>query len=238
VARERARLAAVTHGLPVALAVAAASLTAVHTRIGAHPATVRVVVDFAGGALRAGDIEATDPDPADGTARVRLRHRGVRASAAPARAAGVRATVTGARNRLDVAARASAGRFKYLRVSVLHAPERLVLDLYRSRPPVAGAEIPVGARGCLAIASVAAGRHAFTLRGRERDLFEHAFVLRVRNRAGRVVGRKAMTAGGAWRARIGYRVATSQPGTLEAVADSAKDGSLACLAQVHVTLAP
>jgi Immunoglobulin-like domain of bacterial spore germination len=110
-----------------------------------------------------------------------------------------RATVTTARNRLDVAARASAGRFKYLQVSVLHA---------------------------------------FTVRGRERDLFEHSFVLRVRNRSGKVVGQQAMTATGAWRARIAYRVVAGQPGTLEAVADSAKDGSLACLAQVRVTLGP
>jgi hypothetical protein len=216
----------------------AAALTATDTRIGAHPATVRVVVDFTGGSLKANEVEATDPDPADGTVRVRLRHHGVRTHAAPAHAAGVRAAVTGASNRLDVTARAAAGSFKYLQVSILHGPERLVLDLYRSRPPVAGAEIPTGARGCLAIASVAAGGRAFTVRGSERDLFEHSFVLRVRNRAGRVVGQKVMTANGAWRARIGYRVAAKQPGTLEAVADSAKDGSLACLAQVRVTLAP
>jgi len=220
-----------------AVAPAAAVLEAVRIRIGAHPATVRVVVDFTGGGLRSNEIEATDPDPADGTVRVRLRHGGVRTRAAPARGEGVRATVAGATNRLDVVARAAGGSFKYLQVSVLHAPERLALDLYRSRPPVAGAEIPVGARGCLAIDSVAAGQREFTVRGREHDLFEHAFVLRVRNRGGRVVGRKSMTAAGAWRARIGYRVAAAQPGTLEAAADSAKDGSLACLAQVRVTLA-
>jgi len=225
--------------VPVALALtAAAGLTAVGTRIGAHPATVRVVVDFSGGTLVAGEFEATDPNPADGTVRVRLRHPGVQTHAGAVRGAGVRAAVAGAHNRLDVVARATAGRFKYLRVSVLHAPERLVLDLYRSRPPVAGAEIPVGAGGCLAISSVAPGSRAFTVRGREHDLFEHSFVLRVRNRAGRVVGQKVMTANGAWRARVGYHVSAGQPGTLEAVADSAKDGSLDCLAQVRVTLAP
>jgi Immunoglobulin-like domain of bacterial spore germination len=101
-----------------------------------------------------------------------------------------------------------------------------------------GAQIPAGARGCLAIDSAAAGRRAFTVRGRERDLFEHSFVLRVRNRSGKVVGQQAMTATGAWRARIAYRVVAGQPGTLEAVAHSAKDGSLARLAQVRVTLGP
>jgi hypothetical protein len=225
--------------LPLALALTAATgLTAVGTRIGAHPATVRVVVDFSGGTLTAGEIEATDPDPADGAVRVRLRHNGVQTHAGATRAAGVRAAVAGGHNRLDVVARAPAGRFKYLQVSVLHAPERLVLDLYRSRPPVAGAEIPVGAGGCLALGSVVPGARAFTVRGREHDLFEHSFVVRVRNRAGRVVGQKAMTATGGWRARVAYRVVAGQPGTLEAVADSAKDGSLDCLAQLRVTLAP
>jgi hypothetical protein len=96
----------------------------------------------------------------------------------------------------------------------------------------------VGAGGCLAIDSVVPGQRAFTVRGREHDLFEHAFVLRVRNRAGRVVGQKAVTGTGAWQRRIGYRGTGTQPGTLEAVTDSAKDGSLACLAQARVTLAP
>jgi hypothetical protein len=47
-----------------------------------------------------------------------------------------------------------------------------------------------------------------------------------------------MTARGAWSARVSYRVGTAQTGTLEAVAGSAKDGSLACLVQVRVGLNP
>jgi len=39
-------------------------------------------------------------------------------------------------------------------------------------------------------------------------------------------------------ARVAYRVSTAQTGTLEAVADSAKDGSLVCLVQVRVGLNP
>jgi hypothetical protein len=37
---------------------------------------------------------------------------------------------------------------------------------------------------------------------------------------------------------VSYRVGTAQTGTLEAVAGSAKDGSLACLVQVRVGLNP
>jgi len=173
---------------------------------------------------------------ADGAVRVRMRHRNVQAQAAPARAAGVRAVVTGGRNRLDVRATYARRRFKYVQVSTLHAPERLVIDLYRSRPPTRAAEIRTGRRSCLTLTSVSAGRRSFRVTGTERDLFEHSFVLRVRDRAGRVVGRRIMTAVGAWSTRVGYRVATRRRGTLEAVAESAKDGSLACIVQVGVTL--
>ena len=85
-------------------ASATVDLTAVGTRIGAHPATVRVVVNFTDGVLAENEIEAVDPRAADGAVRVRLRHHNVRAQAAPARGEGVRAVVTGARSRLDVRA--------------------------------------------------------------------------------------------------------------------------------------
>jgi hypothetical protein len=47
-----------------------------------------------------------------------------------------------------------------------------------------------------------------------------------------------MTARGAWSTRVRYRVGRRQAGTLEAVAESAKDGSLDCLVQVRVVLRP
>jgi len=219
-------------------APAASRLTAVGTRIGAHPAYVRVVVDFTGGRLGAEDFEAVDHAAADGSVLVRVRRRNVQADAAPARAAGVRAQVLGARNRLDVRVRAAAQRFKYVMVSALHAPERLVIDLYRSRPPGPGAEIPTGRGSCLSLARVVPGRRSFTMRGRELHLFEHSFLLRVRDARGRVVGERVMTAAGHWSAVVRYRVAARQRGTLEAVADSAKDGALACIAQVGAPLAP
>jgi hypothetical protein len=219
-------------------APAAPRLAAVSTRIGAHPAYVRVVVDFIGGRLGAEDFEAVDHAAADGSVLIRVRRRNIQADAAPARAAGVRARVLGARNRLDFRVRASAQRFKYVMVSALHAPERLVADLYRSWPPGPGAEIRTGRGGCLSLAQVVPGRRSFTVRGRELHLFEHSFLLRVRDGRGRVVGERVMTAAGRWSAVVRYRVAARQRGTVEAVADSAKDGALACIAQVGAPLAP
>ncbi|HET9010357.1 MAG TPA: hypothetical protein VFN38_01015, partial [Gemmatimonadaceae bacterium] len=143
---------------------ATVDLTAIGTRIGAHPAYVRVVVDFTDGTLEFGEVEAIDHRAFDGSVRVRLRHHNVQAQAPPVNRAGVQAKVTGARDRLDVVLSFARHRFKYLRVSALHSPERLVLDLYRSRPPVAGAEIPVGRRGCLSLSSVKAAARGFQVR--------------------------------------------------------------------------
>jgi hypothetical protein len=219
-------------------ASATVDLTAIGTRIGSHPAYVRVVVDFTDGVLAGNEVEAIDHRAADGAVRIRVRHRNVQAQAAPARGAGVRAVVTGGRDRLDVRATFARRRFKYVQVTTLHDPERLVIDLYRSRPPSSAAEIRTGRRSCLTLTGVFLGKRSFRVQGRERELFEHSFVLRVRDRAGRVVGRRIMTAEGPWSTRIGYHVAARQRGTLEGVAESAKDGSLACIVQVGVVLAP
>ncbi len=219
-------------------ASATVDLTAIGTRVGAHPAYVRVVVDFTDGVVADSEVEAIDHHAADGAVRIRLRHRNVQAQAAPARAAGVRAVVTGARDRLDVRATFARRRFKYVQVTALHAPERLVIDLYRSRPPASAAEIRTGRRSCLTLTGVVAGRRSFSVTGSEHDLFEHSFVLRVRDARGRVVGRRIMTAEGRWSARVGYRVTARQAGTVEGVAESAKDGSLVCIVQVGVVLIP
>ena len=131
---------------------------------------------------------------------------------------------------------AKAGRFKYVRVSALAAPQRLVIDLYRTAPPSAAAEIRTGQGGCLKLTSVVGSGMTVRVRGIEHDLFEGSFVIRVRNAAGRVVGRRVVTARGAWSRTVSYSVPAAQAGTVEAVAASAKDGSLACLVQVRVGL--
>jgi hypothetical protein len=131
------------------------------------------------------------------------------------------------------------GRFKYVRVSVLHGPERIVIDLYRSAPPTKAAEIRTGVRNCLRLRSVASAVNGFRVRGVENMLFEGSFLLRVRDASGRVVGRRIATERGVWDLRVTYSgVRTAQAGTVEAVAESARDGSLACLVQVRVRLVP
>lgn len=217
----------------------ASALTATGVRTAVHPGFTRVVVDFAGdGRLESNETDAFDAAPVDGISRVQIRHPGVSAPPLDISASGARVRLYTAANlviiRLDSAVRA----FKHLRVSVLHGPERLALDLYSAKPPAKAAEIRTGVRSCLTLTSVRPDGRAFRVRGVERDLFEGSFVLRVRDGTGRLVGRRVMTARGAWRARVAYRVSSVGSGTLEAAAASAKDGSLACLVQVRVALNP
>lgn len=232
------RLAAVTIALLAAVpAQASAALTATNVRIGAQPAFVRAVVDFSGGTVRLNEVDATDPRPADGAARVEIRHAGIVVRARDVTAAGVRARlsrVSAGRARLQLTA--TAGRFKYVRVSALPSPQRLVVDLYRTAPPSAAAEIRRGVNGCLELTSVQGAGSTFRVRGVERNVFEGSFVIRVRDASGRVVGTRIVTARGNWSQTVRYDVARAQSGTVEAVAASAKDGSLACLVQVRVRL--
>ena len=74
------------------------------------------------------EANAEDPRVADGSARVDVSRTGIGVRAPLDRTAqGVRARVTLATaNRLRVQVTGAAGRFKYVRVFVLHGPERLV----------------------------------------------------------------------------------------------------------------
>ena len=234
-----ALLAAVVLG--AAPATASAALTASDVRIGAQPAFVRVVVDFTGGRVEFNEANAEDPRVADGSARVDVSRTGIGVRAPLDRTAhGVRTRVTLATaNRLRVQVTGAAGRFKYVRVFVLHGPERLVVDLYRSAPPSSAAEIRTGIRSCLTLTGIERVGHTFRVRGTELNLFEGSFVIRVRDARGRSIGRRIVTARGAWNRAVAYGGVTSrQAGTIEAVAESAKDGSLACIVQRRVTLFP
>lgn len=233
-----ARLAALVVLVLLAAPAPASALTATNARIASHPGFVRVVVDFTGGTFRVNDADATDPIPSDGTARVDVSRAGISTLALDRSAAGVRVRITQAANRIVIRLEGARRGSKYLRVSGLHGPERLVLDLYSAKPPSRAGEIRSGRGGCLRLTGHTADGRGFRVRGVERELFEASFVLRVRDAAGRSVGRRVMTARGAWSARVSYRVGSAQTGTLEAVATSAKDGSLACLVQVRVGLNP
>jgi hypothetical protein len=126
---------------------ASAALTAREIRIANHPAFVRVVVDFTGGRVQPGEVNATDPNPfPDGFVRLPLTRPGVRTTADSVREEGVFARVAQTSNRrITIRLTGADRRFKYVHYFALHGPERLVLDLYRSRPPTDAAEIVRGA---------------------------------------------------------------------------------------------
>lgn len=232
---------AADHTGPPRAQAATVDLTALRTRIADHPAFVRVVVDFTDGRLGSNDSEAADPEPfADGRVSVDVRHRRIQAQAPARRAHGVRGRITQAANRIRVRLSARPGRFKYLDRYQLGGPDRVVLDLYKSRPPAVGAGIRRAPDGCLELAerSVEPGR--IRASGFARFLFENSFQLVVRDATGAPVGDRTVTVGesGRWRRGVRYEVSRAQPGTLEAVAQSARDGALDCLVQTRVRLQP
>ena len=211
---------------------AANVLTATGIRAGSHPAFVRVVVDFNGGAVAFNSTNATDPEPFDGAAVVEVQRAGVRSLAAPLNALGVRTTVADAGSQLRIRLTAAPRRFKFVSLTILHAPERVVVDLWRSTPTPPAR---FGRPGCLTITSVTRTPTSVRVTGRESQLFEHSFVVRLRGAGGGVISSRVRTAIGPWTAILPARV-PRQLGTLEAFAGSAKDGSLDCLVQLPVRL--
>lgn len=238
--RRRAILGVIAAAIAAsALAAAALAHRAVSIRAGSHPAYVRVVVDFVDGPLRFHEVETTDSSPADGRARLRVSSPGIQTSAGRLTALGVRTLVRQGTNDILVELETQPRRFKYVSYAVLNGPDRLAIDLWRSRPPVPGARIRRAPDRCLTLGrfSVAGGR--VRAAGRERNLFEHSLVVRVRRAGGRLIRERPTTgAGGRWQVDFPYTVSRAQPGTLEAVAGSAKDGALDCIVQTRVVLRP
>lgn len=231
-----ALIGALIAGAVLAPQAAAAPLTATQIRIGDHPGFVRVVVDFTGGTVQAGEVVATDPNPfPDGFVRLPMMHRGIRTTAAPVRDEGVFARIGQGADRITIRLTGHDRRFKYVGYVAQHSPERLVIDLYKSRPPGPDAEITRGRGGCLTLGAHTVTRTRVTASGRERDLFEHSLVVRLRRTGGRVHRQRAVIAANRrWSTSFTYRRVRRQTGTLEAVALSAKDGTLDCLVQVRV----
>jgi hypothetical protein len=231
-------LGAVLAAAVLAPQASAAPLTATQIRVGDHPGFVRVVVDFTGGTLAFNQVAATDPDPfPDGFVRVTLIRPGVKSTAAPVRSHGVFARIGQTGGRLTIRVSGRDRRFKYLFYVVQHTPERLVMDLYRSRPPSDAAEITRGRGACLTLRSHTVTSTRVKAAGGERNLFEHMFVVRLRRHGGRIHRQAPVAAaGGRWSTSFTYRHARRQTGTLEAVDFSAKDGAIDCLVQVRVRL--
>jgi hypothetical protein len=218
---------------------ASAALTASDIRIGDHPGFVRVVVDFTGGRVETGEVVATDPNPfPDGFVRLPLTRPGVRTTADPVREHGVFARIAQTSNRrITIRLTGADRRFKYVGYFAQHTPERLVLDLLKARPPTAAAEITRGRRGCLSLTDHQVTSDRVIAEGRERNLFEHSLVVRLRRNGGRIHRQQPETAFmRMWSTDFTYPPARRQTGTLEAVALSAKDGTLDCLVQVRVRM--
>jgi hypothetical protein len=224
----------------LAPAAASAALTATQIRIGNHPAFVRVVVDFTGGTLHANDAESPDPNPFDGRSRVRITHAGIDTTAGAVHDQGVAARIRQGSGFLVLRLASRKHRFKYLEHGVLHSPERLVIDLWKARPPSAAAEFPTAPQGgCLSIENLDSLPGRIRADGTETDIFEHMFQANVRNRKGRLVGTRPVTGNaGQWHRTVSFTVGSAQAGTFEVVDLSEQDGSLSCIAQVRVALEP
>lgn len=244
-ARMRTTIAALVVIAGALLTVAptpASALTANDVRIGAHPAYVRVVVDVGGGNFTR-EFKTVDSSPMDGAARVDVIGRGVTARSITRRAHGVTATLSTGRDRVVLRLSGARGVFKYVRRSTMRGPNRLVVDLFRSRPPVAGAEIRTDSRQahfgrgpCLALRQVTPHGRGFRVRGDVGAMNETVNRLRVRDAAGRVVGAASI---GFPDTRVTYSVSRRQAGTVEmVVSDAAHDGTLHCIVQTRVTLRP
>src|SRR5688572_32975359 len=119
-----------------------APLTATQIRIANHPGVIRVVVDFSGGRVQAGEVVASDPNPfRDGFVRLPLTRPGVRTMAAPVSQHGVLAHIAQGTGRITIRLSGADRRFKYVGYSAPHAPERLVLGLYKAPPPSPAGEV-------------------------------------------------------------------------------------------------
>jgi hypothetical protein len=153
------------------------------------------------------------------------------------RSNGVFARIAQGNGRITIRLTGADRRFKYVGYFAQRGPERLVLDLYKARPPVNAAEIDAGRGGCLRLDSHQVTRNHVNAAGRERDLFEHSLVVRLRREDGRIHRQRAETAfQNRWSTSFNYPAIARQDGTLEAVALSAKDGTLDCLVQARVRI--
>jgi len=237
----------------VAAPQAPAALTAEGVQIRGHAAHERIVVAFTGGRLRGGEgqVHTPDPSPGDGRATVRVSARGITSTAKEARRAGVRVSIVRRRGSVVALVLAPRGRFKFVSYAVDGTGRRLVIDLWRATTAPAAA---IRDDGCLRLTAWRGGSRP-AVRGLELvPLFEHTVVasLRAENAGGTTLGLAPLTATG-FRFRpdfsgylrpgrfagpIPHSLDRSRRAMLEAWSSSARDGSLECLVQVPVMLAP
>ena len=186
--RTKVAVATVLAGLALTAPAAlpeAAPLTATAIRIAPHPGLVRVVVDFTGGArdswrgcrratpTRSATASCGSPAPPPPRTHARCAGAGRGASARVRQRSG----------RIVIRLQGAARRFRYVGYQALRGPERLAIDS-GGTPPEPAAEIRRAPGGCLSLRRFDVARRSVSAGGRERDLFEHSLVVRLRARTG------------------------------------------------------
>ena len=218
------------------LAPAAGACTAVAVHFGEHPAFVRAVVDFTGESIATRNVEATDANPFDGSAALRVGRAGIGTRVGTARGLGFTVSISTRPGALQITLAGARHRFKYLSYAVISG-NRLAIDLWKSAPPSKAAEIRRGPAGCLTLDRSAVSVGLITASGRARGIFENQFSFVLRGSDGRVIAQRTVHASsGRWSGRLRYHLNRTQPGTLEAYDASAKDGALICIVQIRVTI--
>lgn len=217
-----------------------------------RPAYVQVTVELSRGTVspREGQVEALDPSVEDGRGSVLVTARGASVIGGQQTRLGVTANASVSRRGPLLSLRAASGRFAFVSYEASRG-RTLVVRLWKSDPVFPGAIRRADA--CLRITAYAGTTGRVSARGLERrPLFEHGLVLQLRDAAGRSVGLRPITARegtfrpdfsgylrpGTWSGTVTHRVTRRQRGVLQAWVTSARDGSLECLVQVPVTLAP
>ena len=212
--------------------VGVVALSATGVRIGNHAAYVRVVVDFNG---RVPANQVVFDHLWTRTAALHVARPGITTSTSGGSGEGVRVALQPATQRSNIGISFAARRFKYVSYAVVSG-NRLAIDLWKSAPPSA-VSAPGFPRGCLSIRKL-----MITNGSDQRRAARSMGSSRTRSRSSSAARTARCSAGGPWSTaglgaqRCTIAAAHRQAGTLEAVAFSAKDGALACIAQTRVTL--
>ena len=213
-----------------ASAGATSSPVATDIRFGDHGAYVRVVIDF-NGAIAAREVEFQGLGRRMAT--VRLNHPGVTTQTGGGSGEGVTVALQPGTQGLQIAMSYAPRKFKYLSYAVVTG-NRLAIDLWKNVVPKFVTESCDG----LTLGKVDATKPGVvSASGTEHGIFEHQFQTVVRSARGTVIGRKHVVAAhGSWSTKVRYSSPHGQSGTFEAVAFSAKDGALECIAEISVML--
>ena len=250
-------MAAALAGAAVSLlvpALAQGALRADHLTIANTPGKVRVVVHFTGGPPLTGlerQVDAHRPGSDRRPTSVRINATGITTGAAQVTGSGVTAKVVGLPGRIVVRMRSDADTLKFLQYKISVPRNVVVIDLWKV---TSSAKARVLSDGCLKMTSWSAKNGRAKAKGLElQPLFEHGLVLTLRGSDGSAIAEKPLTATegvfkpdfsgyaspGHWSGSMPVPAAShGARAMLEAWSSSAKDGSLECLVQTPVRIAP